>query len=104
MAENYPTIGPTGEQSVNINNLAGSIELYLGDDVLKENGDYTLVEWRGFDRSLGKYQGELLNKEGIQEKFYRKIAECEQNRSKTSQYDWSGMQLILVFLFTAFEP
>ncbi|GGP47127.1 HEPN/Toprim-associated domain-containing protein [Shewanella saliphila] len=104
LAENYPTIGPTGEQSVNINNLAGSIELYLGEDVLKENGDYTLVEWRGFDRSLGKYQGELLNKKGIQEKFYRKIAECEQDRAQTSQYDWSGMHLILTSLFTAFEP
>lgn len=104
LAENYPTIGPTGEQSVNINSLAGSIELYLGEDVLKENGAYTLVEWHGFDKSLGKYQGELLNKKEIQEKFYQKIAECEQGKSKISQYDWSGMQLILSSLFTAFEP
>ncbi|MGX9460399.1 HEPN/Toprim-associated domain-containing protein [Shewanella sp. A14] len=104
LAENYPTIGPTGVQSVNINNLAGSIELYLGEDILKDNGEYILVEWHGFDKSLSKYQGELLNKKGIQEKFYRKITECEQDMSKISQYDWSGMQLILNSMFTAFEP
>ncbi|WP_199506986.1 MULTISPECIES: HEPN/Toprim-associated domain-containing protein [unclassified Psychrobacter] len=104
LAENYPTIGPTGKQSVNINNLAGSIELYLGEDVLKESGEYTLVEWHGFDKSLGRYQGELLNKKKIQEKFYQKIAACEKDRSQISQYDWSGMQLILTSLFTAFEP
>lgn len=102
-AENYPTIGPTGLQLANINKLAGSIELYLGKDILEKDGEYTLVEWHGFDKSLGKYQGELLNKKSIQCDFYCKLSDCEEDHSKILQYDWSGMQLILHSLFTAFE-
>lgn len=103
LAESYPTIGPTGVQKVNINGLAGSIELYLGEDVLKEGGKYSLVEWRGFDKSLNKYQGELSNKSEIQKRFYYKIEECEKDRSKLSNYDWTGIHLILNSLLTAFN-
>ena len=33
IASAYPTLGPTGLTSMNVNGLAGSIELYLGRDV-----------------------------------------------------------------------
>ena len=34
LAQDYPTVGPSGETTMDINGLAGSIELYLGQDVL----------------------------------------------------------------------
>lgn len=102
-AKNYPTIGPTGRQFMDVNKLAGSIELYLGKDILEKDGEYTLVEWHGFDKSLGKYQGELLDKKSIQCDFYCKLSDCEEDNSKILQYDWSGIQLVLHSLFTAFE-
>ena len=34
IARSYPTLGPTGLSEMNVNGLAGSIEMYLGADVL----------------------------------------------------------------------
>jgi hypothetical protein len=36
LANEYPTLGPQGNVTMNVNRLAGSIELYLGTDVLKD--------------------------------------------------------------------
>ena len=43
LANNYPTIGPNGEEYMNINGRACSIELFLGKDVLSEDGKYIPV-------------------------------------------------------------
>jgi hypothetical protein len=32
----YPTIGPTGKAILDVNGIAGSLELYLGQDVLMD--------------------------------------------------------------------
>jgi hypothetical protein len=37
LASNYPSVGPTGRHTGDVNGLAGSIELYLGVDVLTDS-------------------------------------------------------------------
>lgn len=70
IAENYPTLGPAGILEMDINGLATSIELYFGEDVLRqEDGILTPVQWRGYDTALKQYQGEIINKLVLQERF-----------------------------------
>lgn len=101
--ENYPTIGPTGEQSININEVAGSIEVYLGFDSLEINKQLTPVQWRGYDQNIGKYQGEVLNKDSVQDNFLERLKKCEQDQNNIPLYDWTGIRLILNSIFNAFN-
>lgn len=104
LARDYPTVGPTGRVSMDVNGLAGSIELYLGSDVLAdEHGDLMPVQWRGYEAQLDCYQGEVLNKHMIQERFILKIATCRQSPNKLAKYDWAGLQAICQVLFSAFH-
>lgn len=103
-AEHYPTQGPTGISDMDINGLACSLELYLGSDVLKTDHDvYRPIEWRGLDVKLRQYQGEVLQKDVIQELFRRKLATCEEDTSSISRFDWSGLKLVLTALRGAFQ-
>lgn len=104
LARDYPTIGPSGLVSMDVNGLAGSIELYLGTDVLRDDdGDMLPVQWRGYDRNLKKYQGEILNKATLQQEFDRKLRACEKDASQVNQYDWAGIRLIIDEMRRAFQ-
>ncbi|MGK0365367.1 MAG: hypothetical protein ACI85O_002433 [Saprospiraceae bacterium] len=103
LGDNYPTIGPSGVVNLNINGLAGSIELYTGQDILKdENGDYIPVQWKGYSTKLEKYQGELINKREIQSNFKNKIKEAVANKEEMKSQDWKDIDSILRQIFDAF--
>lgn len=73
----YPTLGPGGLASLNVNGLAGSIELYLGEDVLREGQDtLTPVQWKGYSEMLKQYQGEVMRKTKLHAVFHEKVARC----------------------------
>lgn len=102
IAENYPTLGPTGLVEMDVNGLAGSIELYLGRDVLEVNSNLMPVQWLGYDQSQERYQGVLLNKGDLQARFFSKLAACLEDKALISSTDWSGIRAILESLFKAF--
>jgi hypothetical protein len=57
-ARAYPTVGPQGNTVMDVNHLAGSIELYLGTDVLADNdGRLRPVQWKGYMGKVKSYQG-----------------------------------------------
>jgi len=96
LARNYPTLGPTGRVSMDVNGLAGSIELYLGRDVLADaDGALMPIQWRGYESQLDCYQGELLNKVQVMDRFRSRVATCEKEPSRISDYDWTGIQAVL---------
>jgi hypothetical protein len=100
----YPTIGPTGSSAMNVNGIAASIELYLGTDVLSdEQGELAPVQWTGYESSLGKYQGEVLSKDKIHERFKRRLGACTADPSMVGQTDWAGVRAILSAIFAAFH-
>lgn len=104
MAENYPTIGPSGRDTMNVNGLAGSLELYLGQDVLKsDDGELPPVQWIGYQRGVCQYQGEVLDKKKIQDRFSAKLRACETSPEKRDSYDWHGMRAILDVVRAAFH-
>jgi len=103
IAENYPTLGPSGISQMNINGLACSIELYLGKDILSKDGQLIPVQWKGYDQTLGKYQGEIIDKSSVQKQFQTKIDDCLNDPAKASNYDWTELNELLQTIFNAFN-
>ena len=104
LACDYPTLGPSGKARMDVNGLAGSIELYLGRDVLMdEDGALSPVQWTGYDRKIGAYQGEILDKQKVHGRFAAKLACCETDPEQINCYDWEGIRAILDTMRTAFH-
>jgi hypothetical protein len=100
----YPSIGPTGTSNTDVNGVAASIELYLGKDVLAdENGSLAPVQWTGYNSVLRKYQGEVLYKNAIHERFRHRLEACARNPRLLRETDWSGIRAILSAIFVAFH-
>lgn len=101
LAKEYPTIGPQGVVNIDINGSACSIELYLGRDVLTDKeGKLTPVHWGSFVQGMRRYQGELQNKQAIQEKYIRLLADMGRNPLLRQQHDWSGMVTLFEAIFS----
>lgn len=84
----YPTIGSQGKINMNINGLAGSIEMYMGKDILTGNdGNLELVQWGGYMNRVKKYQGSLINKDAVGSRFKRKDA-ADVNKWQDLRYLW----------------
>lgn len=103
--KNYPTIGPTGLISMNVNGMAGSIEMYLGNDALFDNqtNSYYPIQWKGYESGLSQYQGEIIEKKLVQKKFYEILEKCEKDNTKIKDYDFEDLHLVLIKLFEVFE-
>lgn len=98
--KNYPTLGPSGLVSMDINGLAASVELYLGKDVLvNSSGNLIPIQWTGYVSELGRYQGEIMSKEEIQKRFKQKVSDCKTNKQLLTKTDWRECgQSLVVFL------
>jgi len=103
LLQNYPTLGPGGRSTLDINGLAASIELYLGEDILAEGSGLAPVQWKGYCEPLGKYQGEVLHKARIHATFRRKLERAKANPGHTGSADWTGLQAIWAAVFDAFR-
>lgn len=77
IAKKYPTVGPTGKKKMNVNGLACSIEMYFGVDVLTRNNELIPIQWKGFEEKEKKYQGEIADKNYVQETFRKKLRKTE---------------------------
>ena len=104
LARSYPTLGPTGPVVMDINGSAAGIELYLGADVLcGENGALTPIQWKGFEASLGRYQGEITDKRGCLERFARKLHKFEHDGGAPDASDWRDLGVILDTISSTFR-
>ncbi len=78
----YPTIGPQGETRMDVNGLAGSIEMYTGSKALTdEAGAIEKIQWTGYIENVKQYQGSLINKVAVQKRFYGLTDESIKNSS-----------------------
>jgi hypothetical protein len=101
LAKKYQTIGPTGSTTQDINGLACSIELYFGEDILRENGQFTPIQWTSLDNRINKYQGEIQNKDQLKERFLNKLKNCKRNPSLLNPEDWQDIDKIFMCIFNA---
>ena len=103
MGDSYPALGPNGKTLQNINGLACGIELYLGKDVLEKDGELIPIQWKGFDSRISRYQGEILEKSKIQDRFRSKIDECTQDRDKIQSINWEELHQLFRHVFGVFH-
>jgi hypothetical protein len=54
--------------------------MYFGVDVLIRNNELIPIQWKGFDDKEKKYQGEIADKNFVQETFRMKL-----NKSKVTE-------------------
>jgi hypothetical protein len=110
LAEDYPTLGPPtidapkGQPShADVNGLAGSIEMYLGRDVLELNGALRPVQWGNYSPGSQQYQGEITGKTAVQDAYTRKLHAARGDHALIDAQDWSGIRAILDMVISAFE-
>lgn len=101
LAQNYPTIGPNGPSVQDINGSACSIELYFGEDILKESGTLTPVQWKSLDKRINIYQGEIQNKDKLKKLFMGKLRKCQESPSAINPNEWKEIGVILTHIFNA---
>lgn len=82
ICESYPVVGINGTSKVNVNKTAGSIEMYLGEECLKnENNEFYPVYFSNYQNSIHSYQCSFDNKDKklIQDKFLKMLDENNMN-------------------------
>jgi len=100
LLKEYPTIGPSGLINLDVNGIAASIELYLGEDILRIDGtNFSPIQWTGFDKFASQYQGEVIDKPQLHKRFRDKL-NCTQN---DEQGNWDDLKQIFDLLFGAFS-
>lgn len=103
----YPTIVPSGRINMNVNGLAGNIEMYLGEDVLKDDAldEFYPIYWSNYDFKMCQYQGSINHehKLSIQEKFRGKLKEASSNDTDINNTKWNGIKSILKIITEAWK-
>ena len=99
LLKSYPTIGPSGSVDLDVNGMAASIELYLGEDVLRmDDNSLVSIQWTGYDKSAKQYQGEVLEKSLLQDRFKDKLSRAQNGE----QLDWRDLDVVFQLLFNSF--
>lgn len=108
--KSYPTVLPNGTIcNDDINRKACSIELYLPDSIIQENGIYYPIEWESRKKIKNGnteeylYQGVITRKDEIKRKFHNMRERIETNNQPFIEGDWLRMKKIIdliVFAFT----
>ena len=101
LCSDYPTIGPIRNENTNINGKACSIEMFLGKDILNVNGQYEPIQWKGYEDKIKSYQGEIVNKKGVADKFRKKVKAINEGANVNNE-DWVECKILLQQLFKAF--
>jgi hypothetical protein len=99
--ELYPTEGPDGAARSDINGRACSLELYLGREALTDpiRGECP-VRWTGFIDKVGRYQGEVRDKGGVQDRFTAILKDVQENPTRRAAYDFSGVDAVFDAILT----
>lgn len=106
----YPTLAPNGKVLADdINKKACSIELYLPDSIIKNNGEFYPIEWEsrknikttdGNEEAL--YQGVISKKDEIKKNFHKFRKRIEADENLFVAEDWIRMKRLLDTIVFAF--
>ena len=77
--------------------------MYLGEDVLREDGKLAPVKWSAYNPAVEKYQGEVMNKNKIHKRFKEKLADQKNCANLVQNENWSGLRAVMSSIFCAFH-
>jgi hypothetical protein len=102
----YPTLGPQSDTPVlmDVNGKAGSLEMYLGSDLLSVTGELAPVQWTGYFERQRSYQGVIGSgeKKRLHVDFAAKVKSAIEQPSVRVEQDWSGVEAIVDVILQAF--
>jgi hypothetical protein len=102
----YPTLGPQSSKPIlmDVNGKAGSLEMYLGRDVLTVEGQLISVQWTGYVESQHAYQGAIAKQQKIRvhKDFLEKARLAHRNPQVLPRQDWDGVTRIIDTILHAF--
>ena len=64
---------------------------------------FSPVQWTGYDRKICAYQGAILDKQKVLDRFEKKLACCEARPDQITRYDWEGIEAIIGTMRRAFQ-
>ncbi|MGW9029319.1 HEPN/Toprim-associated domain-containing protein [Streptomyces sp. NPDC055722] len=101
----YPTVG-TASPAVtvtDVNGVAGSLEMYLGTDVLTIGGALAPVQLGAYEPAMQRQQGALSkhHKRLVHKAFRAKVKAARQGQ-QSDHADWSGVHAIVESIVHAF--
>ncbi len=105
-ARSYPTYGPNGLASLDVNGRAVSIEFQFGEDRLRDaQGDLVPVEWHGRDQSLKEYQGRLSksDKDTVQRNIESFLDSASADHDRHSE-PWTTIYTLIDRLLASATP
>ncbi|WP_411138994.1 hypothetical protein [Streptomyces sp. C10] len=102
----YPTISPscTAVSLTNVNGVAGSLEMYLGEDALTIGGSLAPVQLQDYQPPAHPHHGALSkqHKRLVQKAFQKKVKAVRRGQ-QSSAADWSGVHAIIESIVHAFD-
>ncbi|MCG0285383.1 HEPN/Toprim-associated domain-containing protein [Streptomyces sp. PSAA01] len=102
----YPTIdsaSPTVSMT-NVNGVAGSLEMYLGRDVLTINGALAPIHLGTFIPAVQRHQGALSKThKGLIHKAFEEKIRTARREPHSATVDWSGVHAIIESIVHAFD-
>lgn len=102
LASSYPTLGPAGLARMDVNGAGASIELYLGRSSLTAaSGEMRPVRWAQWMESVGRYQGQIQEKDAISKAFRDALAQGLTPQALRRRFP--EMDLLLRSIFEAFQ-
>ncbi|MEI4507442.1 hypothetical protein WBQ88_12070 [Sphingopyxis sp. CCNWLW253] len=101
LATRYPTIGPDGLKTMNINGSGVGIELFLGRSSLRRGRTLQPVRWTQWNEKVQRYHGAIDDKSGAAEAFLTGIADGR--RPARLRRAYPEMTMLLESIFGAFE-
>lgn len=96
----YPTIGPSGNNIENINGRAVSIEMFVGKDILCVDGELIPIRWKSYVDKVESYQGEIITKSEVLKKFEEKMKRALKDGPFLE--GWRDLDILLQAIFSAF--
>ncbi|HUY45026.1 MAG TPA: hypothetical protein VMV92_04790 [Streptosporangiaceae bacterium] len=94
LAQAYPTIDREKREKIeDINGRACGIEMYLGTDVLTDNGDLEPVQWSA--EPGPDPQGAMARKSKVRARYYDKVKRARADPSAIPGMDWDGMRAVI---------
>ena len=101
----YPTLGPQSNEPIpmNVNGMAGSLEMYLGRELLLVDGALVPVQWTNYVSGRRSYQGSISpqEKSRVHAKFRDKVSAARRDPTVRNEQDWSGIKAIVEAVLAA---
>lgn len=90
IAKQYPTYGTEGLVLKDLNGTAVAMEMFLGHDALvDDDGALSPVQLTGYHHHLKAYQGAIIAKDEVKERFLAKVARAE--NGDVNLDDWADL-------------